>query len=159
MKASERVFWVVAGLLPLAWVICVWMIVRSSPSIPPIPPPDYPPANWDRLCVGMTQAEVASLVGKPSERRPAPRTRGSPTAGPLSLLELILVLIFKIWFFGIDGVCAMSCERWEYDGGPKVTPRPFIQFGPLPEAFVVYFANDEAVWFRRPTAGPLAEGR
>ena len=163
MKASERAFWVVLGLLPLVWVLCLWVIIaRSIPATPPpvrsIPPPDYPPANWDRLCVGMPQVEVASLLGPPSRRIPVRQVRGSPTTELDPLLEAIVVFIARIWLFGIDGLCDTECDRWEYDGGPSVTPRRFFQFGSFEQAFVVYFVDKKVVWMRRPTAGPLVDG-
>jgi hypothetical protein len=155
MKLSSRTFVAVVGLLLATWIVCLVVTTRAVRSIPaPVdtPLPAWDRLAWDRLYIGMSRAEVADRLGPPSLKAP-PIRFGSELAGrSWTIFEVFAWIVAPLWIGGIDGFCWIHCERWEYDEDPGVTPRPFFQIGPSPDAFVVYFTDERVVWLRRPTA-------
>jgi len=148
VKASTKITLFLCLIILGAGFLCVWRIARNSSSA------NYPPSNWDQLRIGMPQAEVPTLLGKPSGKFPPPSVQawGRPDCSPL---EWVLPQIVVLWLFGIDRYCCLTLEQWVYDGGVVDIPQNPVQ---LPHAFVVYFYEGKVIWFRRPTFGPFVAG-
>jgi hypothetical protein len=161
MKVSSRSFVAVVALLLATWIVRLEMATRTRPSIPPAddpPAPAWDRSGWDRVRIGMPAHEVVRLLGPPPLKVPHRRIGGEMGDQRWAIIEAFALIVLPMWIGGMDGFCSFHCERWEYDGGPGVTRWRFLQFGPSPESFVVYFTDEKVVWLRRPTVGPLVEG-